>query len=50
MDVEPVRGELLRRVGRTAEAKAELEKAARLTRNPSERALLLTRAAACAAG
>jgi len=42
-----VRGELLRRVGRVAEAKAELERAARMTRNPTERALLRKRAAAC---
>ncbi|MBL8749245.1 MAG: RNA polymerase sigma factor [Planctomycetes bacterium] len=42
-----VRGELLRRCGRVAEAKAELERAANLTRNPTERALLLRRAAAC---
>ena len=45
-----VRGELMRRVGRVEEAKAELEKAARLTRNPTERALLLQRAAACGGG
>jgi RNA polymerase sigma factor (sigma-70 family) len=42
-----VRGELLRRVGRLDEARAELERAARLTSNAGERALLAQRAAAC---
>jgi RNA polymerase sigma factor (sigma-70 family) len=42
-----VRGELLRRVGRRAEARAELERAADMTRNARERALLLQRAAEC---
>ncbi len=40
-----VRGELLARLGRTAEARAELEFAARLCRNVRERAVLLRRAA-----
>ncbi|MFK0226009.1 RNA polymerase sigma factor [Streptomyces sp. NPDC090303] len=39
-----VRGDLLARLGRTAEARAEFERAAALTRNESERALLLGRA------
>lgn len=39
-----VRGDLLARLGRTAEARAEFARAAGLTRNESERALLLTRA------
>ncbi|WP_369149441.1 RNA polymerase sigma factor [Streptomyces sp. R44] len=39
-----VRGDLLARLGRTAEARAEFERAAALTRNESERALLLERA------
>ncbi|MFF2077951.1 RNA polymerase sigma factor [Kitasatospora sp. NPDC058162] len=41
-----VRGELLTRLGRTAEARAELELAARLCRNARERAVLLRKAAA----
>jgi len=41
-----VRGELLARLGRTAEARAELELAARLCRNTRERAVLLRKAAA----
>ncbi|GGZ72439.1 RNA polymerase subunit sigma-24 [Streptomyces subrutilus] len=40
-----VRGDLLERLGRPAEARAEFERAAALTRNASERALLLGRAA-----
>ncbi|MFG2710854.1 RNA polymerase sigma factor [Streptomyces goshikiensis] len=40
-----VRGDLLRRLGRRAEARAEFERAASLTRNARERALLLRRAA-----
>ena len=40
-----VRGELLARLGRDAEARAELERAASLVRNGPERALLLERAA-----
>jgi RNA polymerase sigma-70 factor, ECF subfamily len=43
-----VRGDLLARLGRFEEAKAELERAAALTRNTRERALLLERAAAFA--
>ncbi|MER6951130.1 RNA polymerase sigma factor [Nonomuraea sp. NPDC000554] len=42
-----VRGDLLAKLGRTAEARAEFERAAALTRNERERALLLERAAAC---
>jgi RNA polymerase sigma factor (sigma-70 family) len=42
-----VRGDLLARLGRRAEACAELERAAALTRNARERALLLARARAC---
>jgi RNA polymerase sigma factor (sigma-70 family) len=40
-----VRADLLARLGRTAEARAELERAASLTRNARERTLLLERAA-----
>ncbi|MEW1643271.1 sigma-70 family RNA polymerase sigma factor [Streptomyces sp. NPDC091219] len=40
-----VRGDLLLRLGRTAEAKAEFERAASLARNERERQLLLRRAA-----
>lgn len=40
-----VRGDLLRRLGRRAEARAEFERAASLTHNARERALLLGRAA-----
>jgi RNA polymerase sigma factor (sigma-70 family) len=40
-----VRGDLLARLGRTAEARAEFERAASLTRNERERELLLGRAA-----
>ena len=42
-----VRGDLLTKVGRFVEAKAAFEKAASLTQNAKERALLLARAAAC---
>ena len=42
-----VRGELLSKLGRWDEARVELERAASLTRNARERALLLERAAAC---
>jgi len=45
-----VRGELLRKLGRLAEAERELERAAELTRNKRERELLLARARACRAG
>ena len=41
-----VRGDLLARLGRTAEARAEFERAAAMTRNERERQLLLERAAA----
>ncbi len=43
-----VRGDLLTKLGRFEEARQELERAAGLTRNARERALLLERAAACA--
>jgi RNA polymerase sigma-70 factor, ECF subfamily len=42
-----VRGDLLARLGRSAEARSEFERAAALTRNGRERELLLERAAAC---
>jgi RNA polymerase sigma factor (sigma-70 family) len=42
-----VRGELLRRLERPAEARREFERAAELTQNARERSLLLERAAAC---
>ncbi len=42
-----VRGDLLLKLGRAAEARAELERAASLTRNARERRLLLDRAATC---
>ncbi|MFC4536399.1 RNA polymerase sigma factor [Sphaerisporangium dianthi] len=42
-----VRGDLLFRLGRTAEARREFQRAASLTRNDRERTLLLARAAAC---
>jgi predicted RNA polymerase sigma factor len=45
-----VRGDLLRRLGRLAEARAEFERAATLTRNARERELMLERARACADG
>jgi hypothetical protein len=41
-----VRGELLARLGRLDEARAEFERAASLTQNARERTLLLERAAA----
>ncbi|MEY9993615.1 RNA polymerase sigma factor (sigma-70 family) [Streptomyces sp. V4I8] len=41
-----VRGDLLLRLGRTAQARAEFERAAALTRNEPEREMLLRRAAA----
>jgi RNA polymerase sigma-70 factor (ECF subfamily) len=44
-----VRGDLLAKLGRHAEARSEFERAASLTRNLRERELLLGRAAACAA-
>jgi predicted RNA polymerase sigma factor len=45
-----VRGDLLAKLGRLAAARAEFERAAALTRNTRERALLLERAAGCAPG
>lgn len=45
-----VRGDLLAKLGRASEARVEFERAASLTRNQRERALLLARAAAAAAG
>ncbi|HYM50868.1 MAG TPA: RNA polymerase sigma factor [Candidatus Limnocylindrales bacterium] len=45
-----VRGDLLARLGRLDEARAEFERAASLTRNVPERRLLLERAAGCARG
>ncbi len=44
-----VRGDLLFQLGRFDEARAEFERAADLTKNERERALMLERAAACAA-
>src|SRR5213593_2288805 len=44
-----VRGDLLRKLGRSAEARAEFERAALMTRNARERELLQRRAADCAA-
>lgn len=44
-----VRGDLLLRLGRTAQARAEFERAAALTRNEPEREMLLRRAQAAAA-
>jgi predicted RNA polymerase sigma factor len=45
-----VRGDLLLKLGRPAEARVEFERAASMTRNARERALLLARATACASG
>jgi RNA polymerase sigma-70 factor (ECF subfamily) len=45
-----VRGDLLKKLGRMDEARAEFERAAGLTRNIRERDLLIGRARACAAG
>jgi predicted RNA polymerase sigma factor len=45
-----VRGDLLAKLGRRTEARAEFERAASLTRNERERALLRRRAADCAGG
>jgi len=45
-----VRGDLLAKLGRLAEARADFERAASLTRNTRERHLLLERAAGCARG
>jgi predicted RNA polymerase sigma factor len=43
-----VRGDLLRKLGRFDEARAEFERAASLTRNARERELLLDRVRTCA--
>lgn len=43
-----VRGDLLAKLGRNAEARAEFERAAAMTRNAREQAFLLKRAAECA--
>jgi RNA polymerase sigma factor (sigma-70 family) len=45
-----VRGDLLMKLGRRDEARAEFERAASLTENVRERKLLLDRAASCAGG
>ena len=45
-----VRGDLLAKLGRRAEAGAEFERAAALTRNEAERRVLLRRAADCGRG
>lgn len=45
-----VRGDFLAKLGRTEEARAEFERAAALTRNARERAMLLDRAAGCGGG
>jgi RNA polymerase sigma-70 factor (ECF subfamily) len=45
-----VRGDLLAKLGRSDEARAEFERAASLTQNARERELLLRRAAACSGG
>ena len=45
-----VRGDLLAKIGRFDEARAEFDRAASLTRNARERELLLARAAACVRG
>jgi RNA polymerase sigma factor (sigma-70 family) len=45
-----VRGDLLEKLGRSDEARAEFERAASLTQNARERDLLLRRAAACSGG
>jgi len=42
--VTSVRGDLLEKLGRMAEARAEFERAATMTRNARERELLLARA------
>jgi RNA polymerase sigma-70 factor (ECF subfamily) len=45
-----IRGDLLKKLGRIEEARAEFERAASLTRNARERNLLLARARACGDG
>ena len=42
-----MRGDFLAKLGRLAEARAEFERAAALTRNTRERTLLLERARGC---
>ncbi len=42
-----VRGDLLQKLGRTGEARREFERAAAMTQNARERALLLARASEC---
>jgi predicted RNA polymerase sigma factor len=42
-----VRGDLLKKLGRLDEARAEFERAASITRNVRERELLLDRARSC---
>jgi predicted RNA polymerase sigma factor len=42
-----VRGDLLKKLGRVDEARAEFERAAALTANARERDLLITRAKSC---
>jgi predicted RNA polymerase sigma factor len=44
-----VRGDLLVKLGRVGEARAEFERAASLTRNERERKLMQARAQACGA-
>jgi predicted RNA polymerase sigma factor len=45
-----VRGDLLAKLGRGEEARVQFERAAALTRNAQERAVMLERAAGCTAG
>jgi len=45
-----VRGDLLQKLGRLEEARAEFERAAGMTRNARERELLLGRAEKCGIG
>jgi predicted RNA polymerase sigma factor len=45
-----VRGDLLKKLGRLQEARAEFERAAAMTRNAREQELLLQRARECASG
>jgi len=45
-----VRGDLLERLGRKAEARREFQRAAAMTGNMRERAVLLERMVACAPG
>jgi RNA polymerase sigma-70 factor (ECF subfamily) len=45
-----VRADFLIKLGRLAEARAELERAAQMTKNARERALLLERASRCGEG